>query len=300
MTDLAFKPLELEDRQLFLTVLQKEQPCISEHTFTNLFMWRHSRVIDWAVCQEGLILKVRHDHDHDCFLPPAGFSNPLDAYRVITQWCRKRGKEQVGVFRLPARHAELLRADGWQVEDNRDQYDYVYLSSQLAELSGNLLDGKRGFVHKFEREVEHQYLPYHPQYRESCLELAQVWMAERNPDDPALQAEYDAIREYLQHYEALQGCGAVFLQKGRVIAFTFGEELNRDTFVIHFEKADIQYPGIYQAINNRFVREEISKKYRYVNREQDLGIPGIRKAKESYHPDHMVEKFWALYRLTEE
>ncbi len=300
MTDLTFKALDITDRDIFMPILRQEQPLISEYTFSNLFMWRHSRKIDWAVYKKGLILKVRHDDDHDCFLPPAGFSDPLDAYRKITQWCRERGKHQVGVFRLPSAHAELLRGEGWRVEDNRDQYDYVYDTMSLADLPGNHLDGKRGFINKFQREVEHEYQVYQERFKAGCLELAQIWMADRNPDEPALQAEYDALREYLDHWEQLQGRGGVFIRRGKVIAFTFGEELNRETFVIHFEKADTQYPGVYQAINHRFVNEEIKEKYRYVNREQDLGIPGIRKAKESYHPSHMVEKYWALFSLTEE
>ncbi len=297
MNGLAFKVLSLDDRALFESVFDREQPVISEYTFSNLFVWRNSRPIEYALGEGGLLLKIDHGQDESCFLPPIGFSDLKQAYQLITDWAQEQGKAKVDVFRIPESHIEVLQNSGWQTEENRDQYDYVYTAQALAELPGKRLDGKRGFVRKFNRENQYQYVPYEKKYRRPCLELAQMWMAERNPDDQALQAEYCAIWEYLAHYDKLSGCGSVFCIEDRVAAFCFGEELNRDTFVIHFEKADTRYQGIYQAVNQKFIQEEIQKRYKYVNREQDLGIPGIRKAKESYYPEFMVRKYWARFSV---
>jgi hypothetical protein len=119
------------------------------------------------------------------------------------------------------------------------------------------------------------------------------WCEARNcGEEPSLCAEYRAVRAAFRRFEDFGLLGGVVRVDGCVQAFAIGEALNRDTAVVHFEKAMTEYRGLYQLINQRFCISELDG-FRFVNREQDLGIPGLRKAKESYHPHHMVDKYVA-------
>ena len=130
-----------------------------------------------------------------------------------------------------------------------------------------------------------------PDNLQEVADMQERWCAERNcKQDPHLCDEYRAIREVLDNFWALSAFGAAIRADGTIQAYTIGEALNPSTAVIHFEKAMSSITGLYQFVNQAFCRNYL-KRFEYVNREQDLGIPGLRKAKMSYHPDRMVEKY---------
>ncbi|HDM75292.1 MAG TPA: DUF2156 domain-containing protein [Deltaproteobacteria bacterium] len=126
---------------------------------------------------------------------------------------------------------------------------------------------------------------------EACLEVAEKWCKIRRcEDDMNLLSESEAVRESLVHFPVLKIDGGVTLIDGKVEAFTLGELLNEQRAVVHIEKANSENPGLYAMINQQFC-ENRWRDLLYINREQDLGEPGLRKAKLSYYPDHLVESF---------
>jgi len=179
-------------------------------------------------------------------------------------------------------------------ELDRDQSDYVYLTSDLIELSGRALHAKRNHVNKFKRAYSHEYRRLTPDLVDDCLHLESSWCDLRHCwETPSLAAEEVGIHEALHHFDELSYVGGVILVEGNVEAFALGEALNDDTFVCHVEKANPAVDGLYAAINQMFCEAEADR-FTYVNREQDLGVPGLRRAKESYQPHHLVPK----YRVT--
>jgi len=125
----------------------------------------------------------------------------------------------------------------------------------------------------------------------ACQELQDRWCDEKHCDLVAtLHSESRAVKEALEEFAALGITGGCIVVEGKVEAFALGELLNPETVVIHIEKANAAFHGLYQAVNQQFL-EQAWRRVPYVNREQDLGLAGLRKAKESYHPHHMVEKF---------
>jgi hypothetical protein len=182
-----------------------------------------------------------------------------------------------------------------KVEPDRDDWDYVYLTTDLADLPGDRYHPKRNFVTRCLSKYECQYASIGPSEVEKCLGLQTRWCNLRRCNEvPGLEAENTAIKTTFDHYEHLGVFGGVIYVDGKIEGFTIAEPLTTDVAVIHFEKANPGIEGLYQVINQWFCQKALTK-FKFVNREQDLGIPGLRKAKESYYPHHMVEKHIAEY-----
>ncbi len=187
--------------------------------------------------------------------------------------------------------AELAAEPGFTVEQERDHFDYVYLSQDLIHLAGKHYHAKRNHINSLRNTQPCAYVPLEEQHLTACLELAALWCRlKRCEEDLGLMGEWDAVRAALNNYRALDLTGGVILIEGKVEAFTLGELLNRDTAVVHVEKANPDIRGLYPLINQQFCQHAWAN-IPYINREQDLGDPGLRQAKLSYHPHRLVEKF---------
>jgi hypothetical protein len=288
-----FKPVELEDRELIGEHLWKYQPRTSELTFTNLFIWRSSFEWRWAVDGEWLILHSVKEGQNPFFLPPIGPPPRAETALKILRWLRdERGLADPRLERADSRFvAEISGVAGLEIEPRREHFDYVYRSEDLITLKGSRYHAKRNFVNRFESGTAYQLEPLGPANLGLCAEFQERWCEFRRCDeDLNLLGEWEAIKEALAHYSGLKVKGEVITMGGRVEAFTFGELLNEETAVVHIEKANPEIPGLYAAINQKFSLKYWSK-VRYINREQDLGDDGLRRAKLSYHPDHLEEKY---------
>lgn len=179
----------------------------------------------------------------------------------------------------------------YQVEYDRDDADYLYSRELLATLKGKKLHGKRNHINRFlENYPDYEYERIDDANYKDCLKIAYDW-AKGTSDENAEDKDYEhcALRYALENRDALGLTGALIRIDNRAVAFTLGEPLTDDTFVIHFEKAYADVQGAYAMINREFVRRELGA-YEYVNREEDMGIPGLRHAKTSYQPIRLVEK----------
>ena len=284
------KPVELQDRDLVSSYLRRYPPEISEHTFTNLHVWRQSHPVS-LLEHGGSLLLVAEGADGVVLLgPPVGPLPVRDAVEVLHR--AAGGRPVLALERLPESVAGHL--DGhFVVEEDRANFDYVYRQRDLAELAGRDLHAKRNLVQRCLSANTCAYERITPALLGEVADMHRRWCEERDCDcdrDLGLCAEYQAIQELLIHYEWLGVIGGTVRVNGAIQAFAIGEPLNDHTAVVHFEKAMSSVQGLYQVINQWFCRDELAA-FEYVNREQDLGIPGIRKAKKSYHPHHMVKKY---------
>ena len=182
----------------------------------------------------------------------------------------------------------------FNITAERNNFDYVYLAQDLINLSGRKFHAKKNHLNAFRKEYpDAKYLPITEEIIPKCRDELNQWYAAHkhaNPDDNFICYERAAIHEIFDHFDAFKLKGGAILLDERVVAFTFGEQLNSDTAVIHVEKADPTIRGIYAAINQNFVAHEWSNMI-YINREEDMGIDGLRRAKESYRPIKLIEKF---------
>ncbi len=290
-----FRPLSLEDRPSLQSFLWAHQPETSELTFTNLYIWRSLYRWQWSVEGKWLLLLGHKEGQEPFFLQPVGPGPRLEVTRQALDWLQKeRSVSRPRVERADAKFAgELDGHPDFEISPAREHFDYVYQTSDLGDLKGGKYHSKRNHISRFLQSFGQAYklVSIGPDNLPLCLDFQTRWCELRRCDeDMNLLDEWDAIRTALADYAALGVEGAAILIEGRVEAFTFGELLNEETAVVHIEKANPEIPGLYALINQRFCQEYWSS-VRFINREQDLGEEGLRKAKMSYHPSRLVEKF---------
>jgi hypothetical protein len=289
-----FKKLTLEDREVLHPRLWDFQSRTSELTFLNLYIWRSYYGFQWSLYEDQLlILAEPREGGEDFILPPVGPAPRRDVTHTVLTWMRdERGIDTPRIARAGKRLVDELGDDeDFQVEPTRDHFDYVYLTENMDEMPGRDFSAKRNQINQFMRNYRYEYKAITPDMVDEVLELAEVWCEQRLcEDDLSLQQELSGIEDVLHNYERLEVDGGAILIRGKVQGFALGELLNKETAVVHVEKANPEFKGIYTMMNSIFAerwREEVE----YINLEQDVGEPGLRRAKKAYHPDHMVEKF---------
>jgi hypothetical protein len=291
----AFKPIELNDKKDIYPILEQYQPETSELTFTNLFIWRNYYGIQWSRYQDWLLFLYTAQSESIYALPPIGPAPRIEICRIFLNWLHhERGIPNPYLDRADTRLVvELSKQPEFQVQPVQAQFDYVYRTADLINLAGDKYHKKKNHINKFLRAYSFTYQPMQNAYLDQCLALADTWCGARHcAEDFGLAGEWNAIKDIIYYYPELlpQLQGAVILLDNQVVAFTFGEILNSQTAVIHIEKTNPEIPELYAVINQQFC-EHAWQQFPYINREQDLGEPGLRQAKLSYHPDHMVEKY---------
>ncbi|MCE5314416.1 MAG: phosphatidylglycerol lysyltransferase domain-containing protein [Armatimonadota bacterium] len=278
------REITIEDKPIFDRIFSENPPDISAYTFTNIFAWRNAHAMRLSQIDGCLVIA-----DQSGCMEPLG---SCDAKHAIDEVFRLSMTDEIEFKRVHARVAELVKDDpGYIVEYDRDDSDYLYLASDLIDLKGRKYDGKRNWVSRFKSEYDYEYVRMPHVSPQEAIEFADYWCEQRDcRTNESLKKEYCAVYEMLSNFDALGIIGGAIKVNGSVAAFSLGEALNPQTLVIHVEKAGSGMNGIYQTINNEFATHE-GAKFEYINREQDLGIPGLRKAKSSYCPVKMVETY---------
>ena len=280
----SIRSLELKDLTLVKEFLRRYPSQVSEITFTNLFIWRISRPLTIAETEDTIFFLTDKEW---VFGPPIGKISPLAAVKSF-------GRKINGFVRIPEETAEILCDEGLEVISDRDNADYVYRVSDLAKLEGRKYHKKRNLIKQCLEHYQCQYEDITPKNILECINMQERWCKVRECDlDPGLCHEFHAIREAFRHFGLFSLIGGVIRVDGIIQAYAVGEELAPNTAVWHFEKTMPDIQGLGQLINQWFTLNSL-RNFEFVNREQDLGIPGLRQAKESYYPDHMVKKFTAI------
>ncbi len=294
MIEIDFKRAELEDKELITSYFKHHTSRSCERTFVNVYLWSRHYHVRFAVVEDALVF-ISEREDGISFAYPAGDpENVKRALEVIWQYSYERGYP-FQMYNVTPDDFEFL--DGWypgrfQIEYNEDLADYVYESEKLATLSGKKLHGKRNHINKFKATYEGRwgYESLTEDNLEECFQMALRWRNQNGCDeDEEKNAEICVTLNSLRLFRELDLIGGVLRVDGEIVAFTIGEPICSDTFVVHIEKAYADVPGAYNMINQQFVLHECMD-YKYVNREEDTGSEGLRKAKRSYRPVFMVEK----------
>lgn len=288
-----FKNIEIEDKPIFDEYIRKKPHENSEFNFTNFFIWRYHYKLTFTVYEDHLCLIGQYRNKFPIIFPPLGSQEEgFDrALMMMVEYFQKNGFPVIiKAITEPIKEIMDKALPGvFRYEDDRDMYDYVYLSEDLINLKGRKYQKKRNHINKFKKRYEWNYETITDDNVEECLIAAMEWAAAR-PDAPGIMEERVAIVEALRNMETLGIKGGALRIHGKIQAFSLGEELNPDMAVIHIEKANTDYHGSYAMINQQFA-EHCWSEYTYINREEDMGLPGLRKAKESYYPHKMIVKY---------
>ena len=298
---IPFERLDLHEKDKFDRYLMNGSERGCEYSFVNLFLWGRQKA---AFVANYLVLFSQFDR-RSVYPFPRGEGDIRSVLDAIIEDAHVRGIPcyLTSMAKEDCELLEQLYPGKFRFHADRDSFDYVYAIDDLADLKGRKFQKKRNFVNRFdEAHPNCQTLPLDEATRAGAFCMLQQWYRSREEMDPLndFHLEKLATERAFAFQKQLGLEGVVLVEDGKILAFAMGSFLNGNTFDIHFEKAVEDVPGAYNAINRNFARY-LREKYpevRWLNREDDMGLEGLRKAKLSYNPDHMVEKYWA--RLWEE
>ena len=293
---IAFHRIGLADKADYDSVMLSAPERGCEYSFANLYLWGRQEV----AFIHGCIAFFSHFYGKSVYPYPIGSGDKKAVIEDILADAKERGipVRITGITEADREELENLFPGRFQIDPSRDSFDYVYGIDALADLKGKKLQKKRNHVNRFRAEhPDYQVVSLTPENLPAAQDMIQDWFRIRKADDP--QGDYlletIALSRAFQKYAGLELEGILLLEGGRVLAATMGSRMNPDTFDIHFEKAREDVDGAYATVNCEFARY-LRLKYpeiAYLDREDDMGLEGLRKAKLSYNPHHMVEKYWA-------
>ncbi len=294
---LDFKEVTLDMKKKVDSYFENSGQMGSEYTFANLFIWRKMNNV--RITEYNGFLIIKYNFRGQCFYAiPTGSGNLKDAIEAMYEDSKSCG-DDFKLYGLSNESVALLEQampGAFEFKKNRDWYDYIYNAQDLITLVGKKYSAKRNHINKFESiNGTDCYEDLTEGNIEECMEAYNKWAAAQEGMD--LTNEASAVTEALTNFTALGLKGGLIRSRitGNVCAFTAGSPVNKDVFVIHIEKGLQECPGVYAVINRDFAKHNLSN-YKYINREDDMGLPGLRKAKLSYHPAILLEKSMAVFR----
>ncbi|TSC99973.1 MAG: hypothetical protein Greene101449_413 [Candidatus Peregrinibacteria bacterium Greene1014_49] len=271
----------MADKPLFDHYLKTHPPTISELTFTNIFAWAEVKHHLYYECDKHLLVTYRDEKSILHLLPPIG-PNPAHIMEQPLMGCRHYRWSRI------SEHLAHTTKLGVHPVYDRKNSDYVYPIADLRLLEGKKYDGKRNFIRRCGKlGTQARLLTAHD--AAACLRIQEQWL-ENQKGNLSARDESTALMKTLEHYSDLGVQGIAAIVDDRLVGFAIGEPLNKTTFVEHFEKGLPEVTGIYPFLLQEFAKS-IPDAFTHLNREQDLGIEGIRKAKESWHPAYLERKY---------
>lgn len=292
---ISFKDIELQDKELITSYTQNSPRRNCDLSFSNLCSWRFLYNTKFAIMDGFLLLKF-WANDELVYMMPIGNGDLTKVLDALVEDAHREGEPfcLLGICSGMCSELEAFMPGKFQFTADRDYADYLYLRTDLATLAGKKFQSKRNHVNKFKRTYNYEYTPITPDRIQECLDLEAEWCKANNCDQhEGTGNERRALVYALHNFEELGLTGGILHVDGKIAAFTFGMPINQDTFGVHVEKADVDYEGAYTVINQEFA-SRLPEQFTYVNREEDLGIPGLRKAKLSYNPVILLEKNAAI------
>lgn len=292
-----FRQIKLSDKDWIDKVLKESDFRGCEYSFANNLAW--CRLSDTKISKyKDFYLSASFDNEFLNLTFPAGKGDYKDLFNKMSEYAVSIGKR----LKLNSVNSDMLKiltniyGEGKLiVTPNRDSFDYIYNASDLINLQGKKYHGKRNHIKRF-KESDWRFTPIDESVIDDCFEFSAKSYNESNKyDEHSAVVEQYAINTFLTNFKALGLCGGVLYQNGKIVGFTIGERLNSDTFVVHIEKAFGDVNGAYPCLCNEFSKAYASE-YLYINREEDLGIDGLRKSKKSYYPAFMYEKNTVLFK----
>lgn len=291
---MIFEPIDIKMKQRFEAYSAPWALEGSEYTFSNLLIWGVGGNIQLAE-ENGVMYILLHWGRERFMFAPLTAAPDVPGYEQAVnnaaEYMRTNGMDPLfrGIFG-PIK-AAFERCKGYALKEDRNNSDYVYSMESLRDLAGKKLHAKRNHIHQFMAQYgqSYEYVAITPDMLGECVQVYNEWYSEKPAEDTDIN-ELAAIKTLLMHMDTLGIRGGGIRLNGKLAAFTLGQKLNDNMALVHIEKADSSIVGLYTVINNLFVKNALGD-VRFVNREEDMGLEGLRKAKLSYYPAYMIDKF---------
>ena len=283
---MTFHPLALSDRESMQAVTLPSGRRNCNYTFANLLGWKFRYYTEVCVLENAVVLRYTFNGKR-AYMVCTSEELSLELIEALLDDSNGEltliGLEDSQAAQLSTLNSKLST----NVEPIRNQYDYIYRRTDLATLHGRHLDAKRNHIHRFREEhPDFEYRPLTPEFFDECRQLTEIWQEDKGGSD-TINAEKKVMETIFSNWNALGMIGGSIFVDGRMVAFTYGAAVTTDTFDVCVEKADRHVEGAFAIINQQFA-EHLPEQYIYLNREEDMGIPGLRQAKLSYHPEILL------------
>ena len=285
---MTFHQLSLSDREAMQAVTLPSGRRNCNYNFANLVGWQFLFCTEVCVLNSAVVLRYTFDGQRAYMVCT---SEALTLELIEALFDDSNG--ELTLIGLEDSQVEQLSIFNSQfsitIEPVRNQYDYIYRRTNLATLHGKHLDAKRNHIHRFRAEhPDFEYRPLKPEMFDECRHLTEIWLEEKNENrNETIDAEHRVMETIFSNWDALGMIGGSIFVDGRMVAFTYGSAVTSDTFDVCVEKADRHVEGSFAIINQQFA-EHLPEQYIYLNREEDMGILGLRQAKLSYHPEILL------------
>lgn len=299
MMELSWKKIEIEDKTEIIRFLSMGQSLVSDYNFTHLMIWQEAYRLEFACIDSCLVIRGLDIQTGKPYIYMPLGQRDIDhvihalirVYRDQGEWLQIKAITESMVPQLMT-----IQAVQKDLYFERNDYEYVYRVDKLAHYSESSLRRKREMCRYFESRYSYEFLPYATEDYERLMPLLQRWYQEADvEEDLILSAEWKGIRNILENFEAFDCQGYMVVVQGMVIGFIIAEPLNSTSLVVHFEKGDRQYKGVYDIMIRDLCRL-YAHTYETINLEEDMGLAGLRMAKSLYKPDDMVKKGLIIYR----
>ncbi|MBQ3845572.1 MAG: DUF2156 domain-containing protein [Bacteroidales bacterium] len=280
---MTFHQLTLNDRPTMQAMMLHAGRRNCNYTFANLVGWQFWYYTEVCVLENAVVLRYTFDGQRAYMVCTAE-----ELSLELTEALLDDSNGDLTLIGLEdSQVPQLQTSHSISVEPVRNQYDYIYRRTDLAELHGSHLNAKRNHIHRFRAEhPDFEYRPLTPELFDECRRLMEIWQEEKDASD-TIDAEKQVMETIFSNWDALGMIGGSIFVDGRMVAFTYGAAVTTDTFDVCVEKADRHVEGAFAIINQQFA-EHLPEQYIYLNREEDMGIPGLRQAKLSYHPEILL------------
>lgn len=292
----GFKDFELEDKDVINSFTKPWNLDCSDLSFANLFIWGADGKMQYTIDDDVLYIKLNFKGFKEFFWAPIPKKDSEFDYKLIIERCFEylESKNMPPVIRnIWEPFKEMIEKDCPELDiiPTDVSWDYVYLREKLATLKGKKLHGKRNHINKFLQEhPDYIYKKLEPSMHDECISVYDDWQQNKDFSGEELQNERRSVILALKNMETLGLTGGVIILDGKIKAFTIGERLTDNMQLIHIEKADGNINGLFPMINQQYVIHECQD-VEFINREEDMGVEGMRKAKRSYYPEYMVKKY---------
>ena len=295
---IPFKDITLADKDTITSFTMKSDRRNCDLSFSNLCSWRFLYDTQFAVVDNFLVFKFWAG-EQLAYMMPVGTGDLKAVLWELIEDARKENQHfcMLGVCSNMRADLEAILPEQFTFTEDRDYADYISLRSDLSTLKGKKFQAKRNHINRFRNTYpDYEYTPITPDRIQECLDLEAEWCKVNNCDQQeGTGNERRALIYALHNFEALGLTGGILHVNAKIVAFTFGMPINHETFGVHVEKADTSIEGAYAMINYEFANR-IPEQYIYINREEDLGLEGLRKAKLSYQPVTILEKYMACLK----
>lgn len=286
---LEFRDIQISDKKWIDELLSLSDFMGCEYSFANNLAWRRQN--DSVICRYKDFYIVRSGKEKPVFTFPAGKGDYKDVLFMIKAYAESLGHKAV-IWNASAQQISLINEifdNKTQVLCDESQYDYIYLAKELAEFKGKKFHSKKNHLNAFKKYNWSFEELTEKDFDECIVFCANDYTNNNREEHHSAVAEQFAIHTYFMNYHELGLKGGILRVDGKIVAVSIGERLNSETFVVHIEKADTSYRGAYTAMCNEFVKH-FATDVKYINREEDLGIEGLRKSKKSYNPVFLLQK----------